>query len=120
GGARCRRAPRPASSARAPGAAGGRLSAAPVFERGGAPKRTALEAATSPPLDFADGVDRPDRGGRGAAAFPHAGGRGVAAPADGARCDLRQLGVVRARGGWASRARAPESRGTRVAGARDG
>src|SRR5436189_210547 len=47
-------------------------------------------------------------------------GRRVAARAAGPRRDPRQLPVVRAGGGRASRARAPESDGARLAGAGDG
>src|SRR5207244_2256104 len=106
--------------ARAPGAAGGGVSAAPVSERGGAPERATLEAATPAAPAFADGVDRAPRAGRRAATLPRARERRVAARADGPRRDPRQLPVVRAGGGRASRARAPESDGARLAGAGDG
>src|SRR5881396_2115691 len=96
------------------------VSAAPVPERGGAPERATLEAATPAAPAFADGVDRAARAGRRAATLPHARERRVAARADGPRRDPRQLPVVRAGGGRASRARAPESDGAWLAGAGDG
>src|SRR3989454_837461 len=110
-GVRSRGDPRLAPLARAPGATGGGVSAAPVSERGGAPERATLEAATPAAPAFADDVDRAARAGRRAATLPHARERRVAARADGPPPDPPQLPLLPAGGGRAAPAPAPESDG---------